>query len=154
MAKIRVLRLLEYVYDDVERCERDMANWHVQGSWRPNAWSTIRSVTLPFEVLDEGDPRAKVDPAPPTDDDRIRSGAEAARALATGRTREWTPDPKDEEYVDAASQVLHNQLSVRYGISAGIVAPPWESMSETTKEGMRDAVRELLVWQDGGNVDG
>lgn len=50
--KIRVLRVLEYVYDDVEIMERDMARWtvpHVQHGGK----FTIRSTTLPFEVVSD-----------------------------------------------------------------------------------------------------
>lgn len=53
MAKIRVLRLLEYIYPDVEHMELDMARWQVQqGSIRfgPNP-TVIKSVVLPLEVL-------------------------------------------------------------------------------------------------------
>lgn len=48
--KIRVLRVLEYVYDSAETMEKDMARWavpHVQHGTR----LTIRSTTLPFEVV-------------------------------------------------------------------------------------------------------
>lgn len=53
MTQIRVLRLLEYTYPDVEHMELDMARWAVQqGSIRFGSNPTvIKSVVLPLEVL-------------------------------------------------------------------------------------------------------
>jgi hypothetical protein len=51
---IRVLRLIEYVYPDAESCERDMANWTHRApaaAWKHGM--AMRSVALPFEVLDQ-----------------------------------------------------------------------------------------------------
>lgn len=50
--KIRVLRVLEYVYDDVEVMEKDMARWAVPHVQHTNKL-TIRSTTLPFEVVSD-----------------------------------------------------------------------------------------------------
>lgn len=51
MKKIRVLRLIEYIYDDVEAMERDMARWKLTAP--TNKTMTMKSVTLPLEVLDD-----------------------------------------------------------------------------------------------------
>ena len=57
MSQIRVLRLLEYVYDSVETMQADMQRWGVQGvrdlrvGARPGSGMMIRSTTLPLEVL-------------------------------------------------------------------------------------------------------
>lgn len=48
--KIRVLRLLEYVYPDAETMEKDRAHWYVQGD-RVQGAVRIRSTVLPLEVL-------------------------------------------------------------------------------------------------------
>jgi hypothetical protein len=50
MAKVRVLRLMEYVYDDEETAIRDKGNWFVQ-SEQHRGGTHIRSATLPMEVL-------------------------------------------------------------------------------------------------------
>lgn len=52
--KIRVLRVLEYVYDDSETMIKDMERWQVQGVERHNG-ATIRSVTLSPEILDDAE---------------------------------------------------------------------------------------------------
>jgi hypothetical protein len=51
MSKIRVLRLMEYIYDSIELAESDQARWQVQGVYRPNTSVTIKSAALPLEVL-------------------------------------------------------------------------------------------------------
>lgn len=43
---VRVLRLMEYTYDDLERAHEDMARWQVQGTFRPRPDVTIRSTVL------------------------------------------------------------------------------------------------------------
>lgn len=48
---LRVLRLLEYVYPGAEAMTKDMANWQVQGTYRPRAGFLIRTAVLPPEVL-------------------------------------------------------------------------------------------------------
>lgn len=53
MAKIRVLRLMEYIYDSVELMETDRAHWQVQGVYRPHTRLVIKSTVLPLEVLPE-----------------------------------------------------------------------------------------------------
>lgn len=53
MSRIRVLRLLEYTYDTVETMEADRKRWHVQEGRLVNPRITIRSTTLPLEVLDD-----------------------------------------------------------------------------------------------------
>ena len=50
--KIRVLRVLEYVYDDVEIMEKDMARWMIPHVKHTTGF-TIRSTTLPFEVVSD-----------------------------------------------------------------------------------------------------
>jgi hypothetical protein len=51
MAAVRVLRLLEYVYDDFERMQTDMENWSVPawGTFKPGKHSgmTIYCAMLP-----------------------------------------------------------------------------------------------------------
>jgi hypothetical protein len=54
MAKVRVLRLIEYTYADVEQMERDMERWSVQSS-RNYGPVQVRTTTLPLEVLDDED---------------------------------------------------------------------------------------------------
>jgi hypothetical protein len=51
---IRVLRLIQYEYDDVEQMEADMARWQLpaNGSYQVGANRRHRSATLPLEVLD------------------------------------------------------------------------------------------------------
>lgn len=55
---VRVLRLMEYVYPDVESALDDMSRWFVQGTYRPGQLNdrTITSTTLlnptPFEVVE------------------------------------------------------------------------------------------------------
>jgi hypothetical protein len=54
--KIRVLRVLEYVYDDVEEMERDMSHWQLGATGtRTNRGGIVRSTVLPLEVLDHED---------------------------------------------------------------------------------------------------
>lgn len=50
--KIRVLRLLEYIYDTPDRMIDDMARWQVQGTKRYGNM-TIHSTTLSPEILTE-----------------------------------------------------------------------------------------------------
>jgi len=46
---IRVLRLIEYTYEDMERAERDMANWGMPASGTKSVpGMTIRSAILPL----------------------------------------------------------------------------------------------------------
>lgn len=52
--KIRVLRLLEYVYDNSEAMIKDMERWQVQGV-ETHGHITIRSVTLSPEILDDAE---------------------------------------------------------------------------------------------------
>lgn len=52
--KIRVLRLMEYVYDDAERMVEDMSRWSV-GSQEHYSRMSVRSTTLPPEILEEDD---------------------------------------------------------------------------------------------------
>lgn len=47
---IRVLRLLEYVYDTPETMVKDMEHWQVQRVEK-HSDMTIRSTTLPAEIL-------------------------------------------------------------------------------------------------------
>lgn len=68
MKRIRVLRVLEYIYPSVEAMEADMAKWGIQGQMnplrRPHAHYgttmsgplSIKSTTFPLETLaDEGE---------------------------------------------------------------------------------------------------
>lgn len=50
--RIRVVRLLEYVYPDAKSALDDQQHWQVQGVYRPSAGRLIRSTVLPMEVLD------------------------------------------------------------------------------------------------------
>lgn len=47
---IRVLRLLEYLYENVETMDRDMRRWDVQGAFTGDRM-IIRSTTLPPTTL-------------------------------------------------------------------------------------------------------
>lgn len=65
---IRVTRILTYVYRDQAVYQEDQAHWQagVSRTWRPNGRVTIRSATLPAEVIEdvEGPPKfGKPDPA-------------------------------------------------------------------------------------------
>lgn len=62
---IRVLRLLEYTYDDVQTYEKDRQRWYIQEGRTVNPRVTIRSTTLPLEVLE--DPPELVEPEPAGD---------------------------------------------------------------------------------------
>jgi hypothetical protein len=55
MAKIRVLRLLEYTYTSVERMEQDMSHWQIptNGTWDAHG-IVIRSAIIPLEILPVG----------------------------------------------------------------------------------------------------
>ena len=58
---VRILRLLEYVYPDLEAAEQDMARWTLKSP--PNNPNRMRSVTLPIETfLPEAMDRIEVDP--------------------------------------------------------------------------------------------
>lgn len=58
---IRVTRILTYVYRDQAVYQEDQAHWQagVSRVWRPNGRVTIRSATLPAEVIEdvEGPPK-------------------------------------------------------------------------------------------------
>lgn len=74
---IRVLRLMEYIYPDAETAMRDMERWQVQGTYSPRSGFTIRSTTLPMEMLDTlEEPIAAAAGRPMTD-------AEVKEALCT-----------------------------------------------------------------------
>lgn len=51
---IRVLRLMEYVYPDVDAMESDMGRWAIQGKRSVGIGRTtsIKSVVLPLEVFE------------------------------------------------------------------------------------------------------
>jgi hypothetical protein len=38
---VRVLRLMEYTYPDLETAHADMSRWFVQGTWKPNDKSAV-----------------------------------------------------------------------------------------------------------------
>lgn len=64
---IRVTRILTYVYRDQAVYQEDQAHWQagISRTWRPNGRVTIRSATLPAEVIEdvEGPPKfGKPDP--------------------------------------------------------------------------------------------
>jgi hypothetical protein len=61
---IRVLRLLEYTYDSVESMQRDMQQWKIQGGLKTGPRVSIRSVTLPLEVLADTPPVAEKTASP------------------------------------------------------------------------------------------
>jgi hypothetical protein len=64
MSKIRVLRLLEYVYDTQERADADQARWQMPAiGWRRIGDMTIRSTIL--TDLDYGDDVAAKQDWPP-----------------------------------------------------------------------------------------
>jgi hypothetical protein len=46
---IRVLRLIEYVYEDEKTASLDMTNW--THSYHTKMGMTMRSATLPFEAV-------------------------------------------------------------------------------------------------------
>lgn len=50
---VRVLRLMEYVYKDIESALDDMGRWQVQGTYKPHRGLRISSTVLlnptPFE---------------------------------------------------------------------------------------------------------
>jgi hypothetical protein len=43
---VRVLRLMEYVYEDIESALDDMGRWQVQGTFKPNKRMRISSTIL------------------------------------------------------------------------------------------------------------
>jgi hypothetical protein len=43
---VRVLRLMEYVYEDLEAAHRDMEHWQVQGTYHPGGMRRISSTVL------------------------------------------------------------------------------------------------------------
>lgn len=49
--RIRVLRMIEYVYPDTGVMVADMEHWNLQGVLRTPDGKTMRSTTLPPEVL-------------------------------------------------------------------------------------------------------
>lgn len=51
---IRVLRLMEYTYPDVEAMDQDMGRWYIQGKRSMGIGRTIsiKSTVLPLEVLE------------------------------------------------------------------------------------------------------
>lgn len=52
MTKIRILRIIEYVYDSVEVAQEDMLRW--TNTFRtPNNSINFTSVTLPFSTISE-----------------------------------------------------------------------------------------------------
>lgn len=55
--KIRVLRVLEYVYSDVETMEKDMGRWGLaaNGTHRAGANLTIKSSVLPLETIEDAE---------------------------------------------------------------------------------------------------
>lgn len=55
-APIRVLRVLEYVYDDAVSAEQDMARW-THAAPVGNQRMRMRSATLPFETLPMAEPQ-------------------------------------------------------------------------------------------------
>jgi hypothetical protein len=77
MAKIRVLRIMEYIYDSADLAFSDMARWHVQGVYMPNNHMTIKSTSLPMEFLDEP-PRTREQIATLAHewDERVKKGKE------------------------------------------------------------------------------
>lgn len=57
--KVRVLRLMEYIYsgdDPLRHAVEDQKRWQVQGSYAPSAALTIHSVVLPVEIVDDDKP--------------------------------------------------------------------------------------------------
>lgn len=48
---IRVLRVLEYIYPDVETMVDDRAHWAIQGLYRPRRGMTIRSTVMVPEMV-------------------------------------------------------------------------------------------------------
>jgi hypothetical protein len=52
---VRVLRLMEYIYPDIETATQDMARWQVQGTYKPRQAITIRSTVLPPEVWESNE---------------------------------------------------------------------------------------------------
>lgn len=42
---VRVIRLLEYVYPDLEEAHEDMSRWYVQGTRRPIPAQSNRTIT-------------------------------------------------------------------------------------------------------------
>lgn len=48
---IRVLRLMEYIYEDVETMEKDMARW-IHSSPNRTAKVRFKSCSLPLSVFD------------------------------------------------------------------------------------------------------
>lgn len=52
---VRVLRILEYVYEDEESAAEDMSRWtHGFNTkvWQPNKKMVMRSSVLPFEAVE------------------------------------------------------------------------------------------------------
>lgn len=47
---VRVLRVMEYTYETVERATADMSRWVVQGEYRPSFDMKIVSRSFPLEV--------------------------------------------------------------------------------------------------------
>lgn len=64
---VRVLRLLEYVYDTPETMVKDMERWQIQRVER-HGDMTIRSTTLPAEILTEESERIPNDSVTLPDD--------------------------------------------------------------------------------------
>lgn len=51
---LRVLRILEYIYEDAEQMARDMSHWGIGANGvRNTGYVTIRSATMPFEWMKE-----------------------------------------------------------------------------------------------------
>lgn len=76
MARIRVVRILEYTYDDsetmgaTEQMAKDMTHWQLGANnvYSPHRYLTIRSATLPLDVLAKGDYAVPPEPqVKPTD---------------------------------------------------------------------------------------
>ena len=49
---VRVLRLMEYTYEDAEQMVDDMNHWKVQGTFSPRIGMTIKSTTLSPMLLE------------------------------------------------------------------------------------------------------
>lgn len=82
---VRVIRVLEYVYDDAEAAMRDQEGWFVppMGTKAPNKWSSITSAVVPMRKHEEAVPLPSFSA---TDRERLladvrRDMAGAARSL-------------------------------------------------------------------------
>jgi hypothetical protein len=53
--KVKVLRILEYIYDDAETAMNDQSHWQVQGIYKPNSRMIIRSSVIPIRFLEDYD---------------------------------------------------------------------------------------------------